>query len=65
MHLRKWTGLLQWLAELDPCPSWLVKVAQEEIHEWVWVMVSSFLREGGSVISQGGGIVPCPQGGFA
>lgn len=51
VRLRKWTGLLQLLDELDPCPSWLVKVTQEEIHDWIRVIVNSFLREGGSVSS--------------
>lgn len=39
VHLRKWTGLLQLLAELDPCPSWLVKTAWEVSCRCVQMMV--------------------------
>lgn len=65
VHLRKWAGLLQLLAELDLCPSWLVKVTQEEIRDWVRVMVNSFLEGGWFCQLSGGSGVLSPQGAFA
>lgn len=44
---------------LDLCPSWLMKASQERMHEWIWLIVNSSLREK-MVLSALKEIMVCP-----